>query len=769
LIGALIFSEAYDSPANAAIRLLWTKLPSELRNELRNYAATAVQRPSRGLIERLVRAINDLAEQHCLCLDLAGALKECDAAGQPNTRDIPTKEEIDRALSATLRGFIAEQYTTRSTPLFANHNAIEFYTWDGRECCLPVGSTRATVRDDRFGGEAAADSCSRDSLPSILGGVAKSLVRSSVARYGGLSPFVQRHLYGAWNLSNLAAGQTILLEEIRGPQTHQGSDADPTHRQFVKLTHVDCTIDPVAETRIVEIQWRPEDALRFPLCLSSRGPFEEGCRVRGGISVARGNVLLADHGRTLDEWEWLGATDYRGETPRCEDDPEPVELEPVRSKLLRPVLKEPDLTFASVPVNSPSATGALTQKPDDALPWLEVYGFPVASREFDVDRDPGTPPRPLISFSDLESPEDLLARFSRLPLEDQRRLEDFLPPASARDLQEHNPADKAEAGKIGELRCALHESVEWTPTTDFLSSAEEDQRVVVEMDDERRPHLRFGDGELGRRPPNHMSYYARYRQGNGQAGNVGAERIKHIVYRRQAVSGISRVRNPLPAQGGVEPESAAHAKLHAPSNFQQPTRAIIADDYRELVKSSFGDRIQQAVATLSWMGAWFEVDVSVDPKADQPDIKGLLQEIEAYLYPRRRIGHLLRVSLPQYVSLEVDMTVCVRSGFLRAHVRQELLELFSSRVRANGELGFFHPDNFTFGSELALSRIIAAAKTIEGVENVDVTRFERRGRGDAGEWAAGVMRFGPLEIPRLDNDPVRPEFGRLTLDVRGLR
>jgi predicted phage baseplate assembly protein len=266
-----------------------------------------------------------------------------------------------------------------------------------------------------------------------------------------------------------------------------------------------------------------------------------------------------------------------------------------------------------------------------------------------------------------------------------------------------------------------------------------------------------------------MVFYARYRQGSGEAGNVGAERIKHLVFRQQALSGVTRVRNPLPAQGGVEPESAAHAKLHAPFHIQEPDRAIIADDYRKMVLNNFQDRVQQAVATLSWMGAWLEVDVSIDPQANQRDVAGLVEEVEAFLYPRRRIGHLLRVTLPQYVSLEVNMVVCVKSGSLMAHVRQELLDLFSSRVRTNGKRGFFHPDNFTFGSELALSRMIAVAKTIEGVENVDVTRFQRRGRGDVGELAAGVMRFGPLEIPRLDNDPARPEFGRLTLEVRGLR
>jgi len=51
--------------------------------------------------------------------------------------------------------------------------------------------------------------------------------------------------------------------------------------------------------RVAEISWAPEDALPFPLCISTAIDNE---RV-GGISVARGNVVLADHGLTVTDGE----------------------------------------------------------------------------------------------------------------------------------------------------------------------------------------------------------------------------------------------------------------------------------------------------------------------------------------------------------------------------------------------------------------------------------------------------------------------------------
>jgi hypothetical protein len=34
---------------------------------------------------------------------------------------------------------------------------------------------------------------------------------------------------------------------------------------------------------------------------------------------------------------------------------------------------------------------------------------------------------------------------------------------------------------------------------------------------------------------------------------------------------------------------------------------------------------------------------------------------------------------------------------------------------------------------------------------------------------SGILRFSPLEIPRLDNDPAVPENGRLTVTMTGGR
>ena len=116
----------------------------------------------------------------------------------------------------------------------------------------------------------------------------------------------------------------------------------------------------------------------------------------------------------------------------------------------------------------------------------------------------------------------------------------------------------------------------------------------------------------------------------------------------------------------------------------------------------------------------------------------------------------------------------MKRGYLRADVERELLDVFSNRIRADGSPGHFHPDNFTFGQTLHLSRMVAAAMAVPGVAWIDTddtppksNRFRRWGEPSRGEIAAGRIEAGRLEILRLDNDPSLPENGRLVLYMEG--
>ena len=270
------------------------------------------------------------------------------------------------------------------------------------------------------------------------------------------------------------------------------------------------------------------------------------------------------------------------------------------------------------------------------------------------------------------------------------------------------------------------------------------------------------------------------RIGNGTAGNVGADSIRHIVSRRGFVTGRGLdVRNPLAAAGGLDPEPVADVRLTAPRTFRATIeRAVTPDDYARVAERH--PRVQRASGRIAWNGSRASVVVAIDPLGRIDPEPRLLAELKRFLFRYRRIGHDLEVVAAAYVPLALAIDVRVKDGYLRGHVLAALLDTFSNRRLAGGGLGFFHPDRLTFGESVYPSRIVAAAQRVAGVDSVAIrmlTRFEdgqpptpikRRAPVDARTTAVllkGVLELSSVRDRRLDNDPDVPERGVLRIDL----
>jgi len=308
----------------------------------------------------------------------------------------------------------------------------------------------------------------------------------------------------------------------------------------------------------------------------------------------------------------------------------------------------------------------------------------------------------------------------------------------------------------------------WTARADLLASGPDDRAFVAEIDNDGVANLRFGDGELGRQPAAGTTFSADYRVGGGSAGNVGAEAICLLVLRGFKEDPVDvHVRNPLAASGGVDPQAIDDARMLLPGQFRrQIERAITAADYAELAARNTA--LQAATAKLAWTGSWYEADVAVDPLGTEAASGTLLAALCGDLHRYRRMGHDLRVQAARYVPLMLRLAVCALPGHDRGHVKAALLARIGSR--ASGRMrGLFHPDELAPGRSIALSRIIAAAQSVAGVECVDVVAFHRLFEPPSHEIANGVLPLAANEIAQLDNDPDHPERGQLLIDVRGGR
>jgi predicted phage baseplate assembly protein len=253
---------------------------------------------------------------------------------------------------------------------------------------------------------------------------------------------------------------------------------------------------------------------------------------------------------------------------------------------------------------------------------------------------------------------------------------------------------------------------------------------------------------------------ARLRTGNGVAGNVGAEAIGHIV---TTITGIVRVRNPLAASGGIDPQPLSQARLYAPQAFRRQERAVTEADYAAVTERE--PRVQRAVATRRWTGSWYTMFITVDRRGSDSVDAVFEDELRGFIERFRLAGHDVEIDVPSFVALDIELHVCTRPGYFAADVERRLIDAFSAERLPGGGTGFFHPDRFTFGQPVYLSAAIAAAMAVPGVDYVTPVRFQRLGRNPANEIANGRIPMARLEIARLDNDPNAPERGRIRFDV----
>jgi hypothetical protein len=495
----------------------------------------------------------------------------------------------------------------------------------------------------------------------------------------------------------LARGQLLLLEEVRSPVTGLVEDADPRHRQVVRLTRVELVRDPLLTRRrgrllhctpgdpalpVTRVSWAPGDALTFPLCVSA---VDQDGAVVGGVSVARGNLVPADHGRSVRE---------------CHT------VLPLRtgSRLRQLRLEQGPMTFrATQPV-----------LPGDRRDDTVAAGLELSPRGAE--------------------------------------------PQVTADVRTPTGSDR------------------WGPVPDLLDSDPFAQEFVVEMGNDGRALLRFGDDEFGQALPDvedGLEVEVAYRVGNGAAGNVGPEALSHVVVPDPPPARwpdvwpeVEGVRNPLPATGGVDPEPLPVVKRLAPPAIQaEMYRCVTEEDYARTAERLPG--VARAAATFRWTGSWYTVFVALDPAGTDEVSPELERRARAFLTRFKQAGYDLEIDKPQYVPLQIEITVCVHPDYFVGDVRRALLDLLSNRVLPDGRLGLFHPDRLTFEQPVYLSALYAALESVQGVDSAEVVRFQRYGEEPADELDEARIDIGRLEIARLDNDPNAPENGVLVLTMLG--
>lgn len=518
-------------------------------------------------------------------------------------------------------------------------------------------------------------------------------------------------------------GRVLVFQEMVSPTTGTAADADVTHRQAVRITTQTplppgpALTDPlVSGTSLVELGWAAADALTFPLCISSTTDAEHGSATLSNVSVAWGNVVLVDNGMT-----------------------QPIEA----------IGTMPEPTLYGINPTAPVDGCCVPQTPTA-----------IAARF-----------NPSLANSPLTQQGQVIVDQTSFEGSEEANLTPVDLMAAASAAMQWDIANALPAIALSSTNSSGTET--WTVVHDLLESGETDTNFVVEIDSDNIARLRFGDDEYAIRPAAGAAFNAVYRVGNGVAGNVGAGAIAHVVEPLPGPptppplpsNGILTVTNPLPAQGGVDPETSDSVRQAAPAAFLVQERAVTPADYAAV--SLRNPVVSAASADFRWTGSWYTVFDTVDRPGGVAVGDAFTTTITDWLERYRVIGHDLQVDGPALVPLRIDMAVCVTVPWFRSSVEQALRQLFGTGTLPNGSLAFFNPNRFSFGQTLYLSPIYALAQSVAGVESVNITRFERLYQPSNDGLQNWQLAFGQTEIPRCDNDPNYPNHGVLNLTVRG--
>ena len=174
---------------------------------------------------------------------------------------------------------------------------------------------------------------------------------------------------------------------------------------------------------------------------------------------------------------------------------------------------------------------------------------------------------------------------------------------------------------------------------------------------------------------------------------------------------------------------------------------------------------RRAVASYAWTGSWRTVRVVIDPVGTASWTIRLRRDVAAHLEAVRLIGEDLELRPPRFVPLEIRVEICAEPDVWREDLRFVVEQEFSTGWTADGRLGFFNLDAWTFGQALHRSAIEGRVHLVGVRHVVRVAMHAINARAGAANFiGARWVRRGDAggEDPIISTrvDPLRDPGGR---------
>ncbi|RXF74120.1 hypothetical protein [Hansschlegelia zhihuaiae] len=299
----------------------------------------------------------------------------------------------------------------------------------------------------------------------------------------------------------------------------------------------------------------------------------------------------------------------------------------------------------------------------------------------------------------------------------------------------HLPSRKSVSGEpVIELRV---NGELWRPVPSLYGRAPTDRVYALRQDDAGKTSVTFGDGRTGARlKSGALNVATRYRCGLGLEGRMTAGQLA-IPLERPV--GLRAVENPLPSDGGADPETRDDARLGAPASVKTFGRAVSLKDFEDVATAS--GLVARAFATWVWFDLQRVVHLTVAGADGAPLSAIALDDLHASLDSVRDPNR------PLALSNLTRIPVVIRARLLRDPIFEVDDVLARARARILEAYAF---EAQPLGAAVHASGVYAELQSVEGVSAVDVDLFHLKGYATL----TGVER----EVRSVTTDPVQPHI-----------
>lgn len=198
----------------------------------------------------------------------------------------------------------------------------------------------------------------------------------------------------------------------------------------------------------------------------------------------------------------------------------------------------------------------------------------------------------------------------------------------------------------------------WILVNTFAYSSSRDKVYKVEVDEQLRPYIKFGDGQFGMKPEYNATVQASYSLTYGSAGNIATNNFTTVPQNIQIIDSKITINNVIPATGGSDYETFNMLKNHIPLSIKTLGVAITKEDFEAIAKMVGG--VDKAYANYV-CGRYVEIYITPDGGGEASS--ALLDSVEKTISKSKVITTSIEVLSTHKSQVFLDMTITGKKSF----------------------------------------------------------------------------------------------------------